>query len=65
MVMTREDNTTPRQWPLGRIIEFHAGKDQIVHAVTVSLGASVVRRNDNKLCVLLLNELLCNASVFL
>lgn len=35
MVILKEDNSPPLQWPLGRIVKVHQGNDKIVRAITV------------------------------
>ena len=35
LVLIKEDNVKPDQWPLGRVMEVHPGEDGIVRVVTV------------------------------
>ena len=35
LVVIREDETIPGQWPLARIVKTHPGKDGVVRVVTV------------------------------
>lgn len=37
VVIVREDNTPPTQWPLARIIKMHAGKDGYVTVVKLKM----------------------------
>lgn len=56
LVVIREDSSPPMQWPMGRIIEVHPGKDGIVGAATLRLGQGTIRRSVTKLCVLPLDS---------
>ena len=38
VVVIREDETIPGQWPLARVVQVHPGKDGIVRVVTVKTG---------------------------
>ena len=47
------DEITPRhQWPMGRIVEVHAGPDKLVRSATIKTQSSVLKRPVTKLCVL-------------
>lgn len=47
------DETSPRgQWPLGRVVEVHPGKDGLVRSVVVRVGTSYKIRPVHKLCYL-------------
>lgn len=44
MVIVKEDNIPPMQWPLGRIIAVHPGKDGIIRVVTVKTSVGEYTR---------------------
>lgn len=56
IVIVRDESTSPGQWSIGRVIEVHPCKDQIVRAATVRVGKTFFRRRANKLCVLPLDD---------
>ena len=35
VVLIKEDNTPKIKWPLGRVIELHPGRDELVRSVTL------------------------------
>ena len=45
IVIVKEDNVPPANWPLGRITQLHPGKDGVVRVVTLrtALGKHIVR----------------------
>lgn len=53
LVLIKEDNYPPLKWSMGRIIETHPGKDDIVRAVTLrGPNGSILKRAISKLCPL-------------
>lgn len=51
LVILKDDNTPPGQWPLGLITETHPGKDQLVRVVTVKTAHGYYKRPITKICV--------------
>ncbi|KOC59853.1 hypothetical protein WH47_10767 [Habropoda laboriosa] len=49
IVLLKEDNVPPNQWPLGRVIKIHPGSDGIVRTVTIKTSTNEFDRNVNKL----------------
>ncbi|XP_073976442.1 uncharacterized protein [Rhodnius prolixus] len=52
VVILREDNAPPRQWPLGRITALHPGRDGVCRVADVTTASGTFRRPLNKLCPL-------------
>lgn len=52
MVLVKDDNAPPMQWPLGRIIELHPGDDGIVRVVTIRISKGVTKQPVAKICML-------------
>ena len=52
IILMKDDNLSPLQWKLARIIELHPGKDNIVRAVTVSTGHAQYKRCVRKIAPL-------------
>ncbi|XP_055542828.1 uncharacterized protein LOC129728416 [Wyeomyia smithii] len=52
LVVIREDNMPPQQWPLGRIEELFPGDDDIVRVVTVKTAKGVYKRALSRLSFL-------------
>ena len=52
LVLLREDNTTPFQWPTAVITNIHSGKDGIIHLVTLRTPKGVSKRPITKICPL-------------
>lgn len=52
IVLIRVDNTRPANWPLGRIIELHPGKDGVVRVVTIRTQSGTYKRTVTKLVLL-------------
>ncbi|XP_043263445.1 uncharacterized protein LOC122403778 [Colletes gigas] len=52
IVLLREDNTPPMQWPLGKVIKVHPGSDGIIRAVTVKTATTTLDRNVKRLAPL-------------
>ncbi|GIX96405.1 DUF1758 domain-containing protein [Caerostris darwini] len=47
-----DDNLPPTKWKMGRIIQLHAGLDNIVRVVTIKTADGTFKRNITKLCML-------------
>lgn len=56
VVVMREDNTLPTQWPLARIVETHAGKDGYVRVVKLKTKDGMYARPTTRVGLLLLFE---------
>jgi hypothetical protein len=52
LILLREDNMTPLQWPTGVITDTHAGKDGIVRVVTLRTPKGTFKRPTTKICPL-------------
>jgi len=52
LVLLREDNTTPLQWPTAVVTNVHPGKDGIVRVVTLRTPKGVLKRPITKICLL-------------
>lgn len=53
VVIIREDNMAPVQWPMGRIVTVHQGDDDLVRVVTVKTSTGTYRRPVAKIVLLL------------
>ena len=53
VVVLQESGMVPTKWPLGRILETHPGRDNLVHVVTVKTDQGVYTRPVSKIAVLL------------
>ena len=45
VILMKEDNTPKIKWPLGRVIELHPGRDELVRSVTLKTAKGVVKRS--------------------
>ena len=52
LVLLREDNTTPLQWPTAVVTKVHPGKDGIVRVVTIRTPKGVFKQPITKICPL-------------
>ena len=52
MIVIKEDNAPPTQWPLGCVTEVHPGKDDIVRVVSIHTARGIIKRLTTKICVL-------------
>lgn len=52
LVLLREPNIPPMQWPRGRIIEVHPGIDGHTRVVTVKTARTIIKRPVVKVCLL-------------
>ena len=53
IVLIREDNLPPCQWMMRKVIDTHAGKDDLIRVVTLRTKGGSVKRTVRKLVVLL------------
>ncbi|GFY02707.1 integrase catalytic domain-containing protein [Trichonephila clavipes] len=56
IVIIKEDNIPPATWPLGKVIETHPGKDDVVRVVTLRTVKGRFKRPIHKLCKLPLHQ---------
>ena len=56
IVLLKEDGIVPTQWPLGRIVKVHPGKDTLVCVATVRTCKGVYKRPVSKIALLLSND---------
>nr|XP_033322444.1 uncharacterized protein LOC117218271 [Megalopta genalis] len=52
LIIIKEDNLSPMQWSLGRVIEVHPGTDDIIRAVTIQTPQGIIKRNIRQLAPL-------------
>jgi len=52
LVLIREDSETPLEWRKGRVIQVHAGSDDLVRVVTLKTEAGEFKRPVHKLSLL-------------
>ncbi|XP_057339521.1 uncharacterized protein LOC130677020 [Microplitis mediator] len=52
LVLISEDNLPPLQWPVGRVITVHPGRDGVVRAATIKTAKGEYERCTKKLCPL-------------
>lgn len=52
IVILKEENVPPANWPLGKIIKIHPGKDGLVRVVTIKTARGIFKRPIIKLCTL-------------
>jgi hypothetical protein len=57
LVLLREDNTTPLQWPTAVIIKTHPGKDGVVRVATLKTPKGEFKHPISKICPLLREEI--------
>lgn len=62
MVLIKDDRLPPAQWRLGRIINVHAGKDDLVRVVTVRTQMGAIDRPIAKLCILPIKNPIAHAT---
>ncbi|XP_018395620.1 PREDICTED: uncharacterized protein LOC108774103 [Cyphomyrmex costatus] len=51
LVLIKEDNSPPLNWPMGRVLETHPGKDNIIRVVTIKTITGVYKRNVRSLAI--------------
>ncbi|XP_060823985.1 uncharacterized protein LOC132911380 [Bombus pascuorum] len=49
IVILREDNVPPMQWPLGRVVKAHPGADGVIRTATVQTTKSILDRSVKRL----------------
>lgn len=52
LVLLSEDNVPVSQWPLGRIVEVHPGKDGVVRVITVRTAKNILKRSIVRIALL-------------
>ncbi|KAL7724363.1 hypothetical protein ACLKA6_005827 [Drosophila palustris] len=52
LVLIKDERFPSNQWPLGRILETHAGCDGLIRVVTLKSNGGVLKRPIVKLCPL-------------
>lgn len=52
LVLIKDMNSSPNNWPLARVIEIHPGTDGLVRVVTVRTSNSTFKRSITKICPL-------------
>ncbi|XP_049301625.1 uncharacterized protein LOC125775149 [Anopheles funestus] len=52
LVLVREQNCPPFQWPLGRIVQIHPGQDRVTRVVTVRTNRGEYKRAISGICLL-------------
>ncbi|XP_063979066.1 uncharacterized protein LOC135163517 [Diachasmimorpha longicaudata] len=52
IVILKEDNLPPMQWRLGRMVELHPGKDNIVRVASIKTSNGILQRNLTKIAPL-------------
>jgi len=52
LVLMKEDNTIPLQWPTAVIQETHPGKDGVIRVVTIKTPKGLFKRSISKICPL-------------
>ncbi|XP_072395159.1 uncharacterized protein [Diabrotica undecimpunctata] len=52
MVIIKEDDLPPLKWQMGRVIDVHPGRDNVVRVATVRTSNGQFKLGVNKLCVL-------------
>ena len=45
LVLIKKESTSPLKWPLGRVIEVHPGKDELVRVVTIKTATTIIKRS--------------------
>ena len=53
IVLMKEDNVTPTQWPLGRVTQVYRGDDNYVRVVNLKTVRGEFKRPVNKVVLLL------------
>lgn len=56
LVLLKEENLPPLQWILGRVVDVHAGADNVVRVATVRTSTGLFKRAVKKLCPLPIEE---------
>lgn len=56
LVLVKDEKLPPSNWMLGRIVDTHPGKDNLVRAVTVKTKDNIMKRPIVKICVLPISD---------
>ena len=56
IVVVQDDALVPSKWPLGRVIEVHKGKDDLVRVVTVKTNSGIYIQPITKIAIFLPDE---------
>ena len=56
MVLLKEEDVSRGQWSMARVVEVHAGKDELVRSVSLQVGKSVLKRPIQKTVLLVAAE---------
>lgn len=51
LVIIKDDRFPVNQWPLGRVVELHPGKDNLIRVASVQTARGMLKRPITKLCV--------------
>lgn len=52
LIVLKNETTPPMVWPMGRVVEIHPGKDNVVRVISVRTKGGIVKRAVSKVCVL-------------
>uniref|UniRef100_A0A023F0J1 Putative bel12 ag transposon polyprotein n=1 Tax=Triatoma infestans TaxID=30076 RepID=A0A023F0J1_TRIIF len=52
LVLLKDANLPPLQWPLGRVVKIHKGQDGVVRVITVKTNKGLTQRAVTKVCPL-------------
>lgn len=52
LVILKEDNIPPSQWKLARVVDTHAGADELIRVVTLKTPTAILKRPIVKICQL-------------
>lgn len=52
LIIIKDDNSSPTEWRLGRILSLHKGQDGVARVASIKTVNGVVRRSYNRLCLL-------------
>lgn len=63
LVLMKDTQTPPLQWPIGRIVSVHPGEDGAVRVVTIKTAQGEYKRSARSICVLHINDNTCNSSI--
>jgi len=56
LVLLKDDNLPPLQWRMGRVVELHPGKDNLVRVVSIKTSNGIIKRSLAKICILPIEE---------
>ncbi|KAG5866131.1 hypothetical protein JTB14_005890 [Gonioctena quinquepunctata] len=52
LVIIKQDNLSPLQWRMARVVELHPGLGKVARVATVKTSSGTYKRPINKLCLL-------------